>query len=198
MSAERPKSTEVLREDAGGGGGGYRAAARGGEVVMVRRWRRPIHFLMLAVPLLFFAGLIALAAVVGADVFVRLGGQFWYPLLVGSVVSTYVGLCGLVNATRLELHDGMLKIVHGPLPVRKNLSWPTRDFTDVWTQHVRVSGAPDIYRLRVALKSGGELVIVDELPALADGVFLEEKIARHIGVGTRRPGRGTVVLALGV
>ena len=181
--AQKPKSTEIIREDAAGLGG-YRSAARPGEVVMTRRWRRPIHFALFFGPIALFALGMLIAVVASADLAALLA-QFAFQGLLVSAVAMYVGLCGLVNSTRLELHDGMLRIAHGPLPWRKNVSWPSNDFVDVWTQHVHVADAPDMYRLRVQLKSAGELVLLDELPSLEDGVYLEEKIATKIGLGER-------------
>jgi hypothetical protein len=183
IGAQKPWSTEVVRER-GGDAGGYRSAARAGEVVMVRRWLRPTHFFLFFGPLAALC-LAAVALILGPAELIGLFVQVAYGFVLCSAIMMYIGLCGLVNSTRLELEAGVLRIKHGPLPLRKDVAWPSSDFTDVWTQHVRVSGAPDIYRLRVQLKSGGELVLLDELPSLEDGVFLEEKIMSKVGLDDR-------------
>ncbi|HVY49886.1 MAG TPA: hypothetical protein VHB21_28520, partial [Minicystis sp.] len=72
----QPGSTEIVRQTTADVGG-YRAAARPAEVLLVRHWRRPVHALMVALPLLVFGGPIV-AAFLGHPELLGLFVQFWY------------------------------------------------------------------------------------------------------------------------
>lgn len=151
---------------------------------IIRPWFRPAVFFFL-----FFA--IFWNAIVGSFVvkIVMSGnwGTLWpasFHILAGLAVG-YGCLAMFINRTRISVTYDVLRVQHGPLPMPGGKVVPRSDVKQLYSDE-RVTygkhGRHVRYGVKVILRNGGEIDLVDGLSERKEALFIEQQVEKFTGI----------------
>jgi hypothetical protein len=126
---------------------------------------------------------------------------WWFPVvaavphaIIGACLA-YSMVCCLLNRTVITISNERISIRHGPLPLRWNVSFPARDFQQLFCVEVarsRKHWPPVSYDLVAWNRDDSFDVLLAGLEDLSQAHFLEQRIERYLGLTKKRvpPGYG--------
>jgi hypothetical protein len=109
-------------------------------------------------------------------------------LVVGAWVSNYPVWVRLLNATRIEVGQGQLRVNHGPLPWKHALDLRPGDFEQFFVQARSTPGADKVVRYELCGldRLGRTHVLLDDFETPSPALYLEQELEEYLGIAQRR------------
>lgn len=169
-----PKSITVLVDDIVVPAGDYRLSGKPSiRLVVVRRW-----FIAAAAPwMIGFTIFWNATALANLDVGPRV---LRYVQLATGLFVAYVTLGMIFNRTRIAIESGVLSIRNGPLPWAGNRTVAIDQIDRFSREEVRGRKGSLSYKIDATLRTGGQLVLLEQLPDLEQARFIEELLTARI------------------
>lgn len=166
---------------------GVTVTHEGARLVITRRWRRGAHFFLVVFAIGWFSFL-GLWYSQASDIPMPFRLVFLlFPLIhVGAgCFIAYLAATGLVNTTRVEVGDGVLRIKHGPLPWPGSRELPAREVAQLYVKQNRRTSKGSVYydyELCAVGRDQRAVKLLKGLPEGEQGLFLERAIEEKLGL----------------
>lgn len=165
---------------------GTTVAETGGGVVITRRWFSIVVFFLVPFCIVWDGFLITWYALSGsAPLFAKL-----FPILhvaVG-VGLTYLTLAMIINRTWIKADNGVVSILHGPLPWTGNLVIPCSEIDQLFCREIIRHGknGPSVsYELWAALRDGMTRKLLSTMLTEEQAIFIEQRLEKALGITDR-------------
>ncbi len=186
MQYEKPKDIRVFEDESDAGFATYRVAGRPRpRIVIERRWFTPAHLgtAVLCIAWDGFAAFVYSIHPYAADPPLLL--RAFPPLFVGlGLVITYATVSCFLNRTVIVVDDGVLSIVHGPLPWPGNRRVAVEDIRQLFCE--MTGGQSRSYRLNALLTNGAFTPLLVRLRDPDTALYLEELLEARLGIAHER------------
>lgn len=158
----------------------------GGGILITRRWFSVIAFFLIPFCIVWDSFLIGWYALSGhAPLVFKLFPIIHVAIGVGL---TYLTLALIINRTWIKADNGVVSILHGPLPWRGNQVIPCADIDQLFCREIIRQGknGPSVsYELWAALRNGTTKRVLSTMLSDEQAIFIEQQLEKALGITDR-------------
>jgi len=107
-------------------------------------------------------------------------------IAIGCLFAIYYALARILNATKIIVTNDQIRVLHGPVPLLKNLIIEKKNVAQLYVTRQNVFHHYyrifTTYQINVILKNKEVITLVSKLDTLAQGHFIEQKIEQFFNI----------------
>jgi len=98
----------------------------------------------------------------------------------------YVGLCNLLNSTEIRVGQSWLTVRHVPVPGRRSRMIAARHINQLYCTTVyQARTSQTVLAVEIVMTGGDRQLLLADLSTLEEAEFIEQEIARYLGIADR-------------